>query len=328
MQSFPGVARVSKMGEGLHGSRGILSKFKALLERNRLGELMVMNGHLTTGELRYALARQKSTRQNLGHILLEENLISRSDLYSVLAQQWAFRALAGATALIIAFSCMGTKSAKAGSIKDVPAQMSLVSTANSAFAPVSAYPAIFGAAEKRSGNLDPFTKWTTMFNRFERAMNQSSGKQVINDWKADLEPIKGQSIRNMAERVNTLINQVDYVEDNRNYGQSDYWATPVEFFNRGGDCEDYAIAKYVSLRALGVPEDRMRIAIVQDLQKDIPHAVLIVYAEDGGAMVLDNQNKRALNAASYDRYKPIFSINRTAWWLHTEPDTTRLASAQ
>lgn len=306
---------------------GIFSKIQMMMQRQRLGELMVMNGHLTPGELRYALAFQKNSRQNLGRILIEQRLVSQGALYSVLAQQFTLRLLAGVTTLVIAFSCMGMKPAKAGSIKDVPAQMSLVSTANSAFAPISAYPALFNADERRSGNLDPFTKWTGMFGRFERAMNQSSGKKVIEDWKQDLQAYKGLPLRQMAEKVNGLINQIEYIEDNNNYGQSDYWATPVEFFNRGGDCEDYAIAKYVSLRALGVPEERMRIAIVQDLQKDIPHAILIVYTDDG-ALVLDNQNKRTLSAQSVSRYKPIFSINRHAWWLHTKPTSTVLASAQ
>jgi predicted transglutaminase-like cysteine proteinase len=149
----------------------------------------------------------------------------------------------------------------------------------------------------------------------------------MNDWKRDLMAYQGLPLREMAERVNTLVNKTQYIEDTQNYGQSDYWATPIEFFTRGGDCEDFAIAKYVSLRALGVPENRMRIAIVQDLQKNIPHAVLIVYADEG-AVVLDNQNKRVVAANAINHYKPIFSINRTAWWLHTKPDATRLASAQ
>lgn len=318
---------VCKRPQARPARSGIFSKIKVMMQRQRLGELMVMNGHLTPGQLRYALAYQKDTRQNLGRILIDQKLVSQSALYSVLAQQLTLRLLAGTTTLVIAFSCMGLKPAKAASIKDVPAQMSLVSAANNAFAPISAYPALFNAEERRSGNLDPFTKWTSMFGRFEQAMNQPSGKKVIENWKQDLQAYKGLPLRQMAEQVNSLINQIEYIEDSNNYGQSDYWATPVEFFKRGGDCEDYAIAKYVSLRALGVPEERMRIAIVQDLQKDIPHAILIVYTDEG-ALVLDNQNKRTLSANSVSRYKPIFSINRHAWWLHTKPTSTVLASAR
>jgi len=318
---------VSDMGGDSGNQKGVLSKLKVFMQRNRLGELMVMNGHLTSGELRYALSIQKGSGQNLGQVLIAQKLISRTDLYGVLLQQSAIRLMIGFTTLVIAFSCMTIKPAKAAGIKDIPVQMTLASTANAAFSPVSAFPALFDANEKRSGNLEPFTKWTSMFGRFEKAATGTTGQRIMNDWKRDLMAYQGLPLRQMAEGVNALVNKTEYIEDANNYGQSDYWATPIEFFTRGGDCEDFAIAKYVSLRALGVPESRMRIAIVQDLKKNIPHAILIVYTDEG-AMVLDNQNKRALDASSISHYKPIFSINRTAWWLHNKPDSTRLASAQ
>ena len=125
-----------------------------------------------------------------------------------------------------------------------------------------------------------------------------------------------------------MMNAKRYVSDAKNYGQNDYWATPVEFFKRGGDCEDFAIAKYTALKALGVPESRLRIAIVQDMQKNIPHAILIVYT-DNGPLILDNQIKSAISASKISHYKPIFSINQDAWWLHTAPkgNVTVVASA-
>ena len=70
---------------GTSGKRyGVLSKVKVFMQRNRLGELMVMNGHLTSGQLRYALALQRDQGQNLGQILIDNKLVSRSALYSVL----------------------------------------------------------------------------------------------------------------------------------------------------------------------------------------------------------------------------------------------------
>ena len=160
-----------------------------------------------------------------------------------------------------------------------------------------------------------------MFDRFERDMNSAKGQNVMTKWKADLAALQGQSLKQMAASVNKMINKTRYINDNRNWGKSDYWATPVEFFTKGGDCEDYAIAKYASLRALGVPENRMRIAIVQDMVKNIPHAVLVVYGDDG-AYILDNQSQAMKYAADIKTYKPIFSINRTAWWLHKAPTTS------
>ncbi|MCB1557167.1 MAG: transglutaminase-like cysteine peptidase, partial [Alphaproteobacteria bacterium] len=126
------------------------------------------------------------------------------------------------------------------------------------------YPALFGSEERASYNLEPFTKWTGMFNRFERSMQQAAGQQIMRDWQHSLDSLRGLPLTEMAAGVNDLVNAERYITDNRNWGQTDYWATPIEFFTRGGDCEDFAIAKYVSLRALGVPDERLRVAIVQD----------------------------------------------------------------
>lgn len=303
-----------------------MTRFKAHIQRNRLGELLVMTGLLTTGELRYALARQRATGDHLGRILLHERMVSRQELYRTLAQQWTLRAMAAATTVIIACAAFSAKQARASSIRDIPAQMSLAAAANTAFAPISHYPDLFGADERRSGNLSAFTKWTSMFKRFEASMQTSTGQQVINEWQSGIEAYAGLPLEQMAARVNDFVNRTRYVSDMANWGVSDHWATPIEFFQRGGDCEDFAIAKYASLRALGVPEERLRIAVVQDLEKNIPHAILIVYT-DNGAMMLDNQIREARYTHQVNRYKPIFSINRYAWWLHNAPSHTVMAAA-
>ena len=302
---------------------------RALFERNRLGELLVLNGLLTPQELRFALARQKCANVQLGRLLLQERLVSRPALYRILAQQWTVRGLTAAMTVMISLSAFGVKGAKAGSIRELPPQvLTLASTANVAFSPVSQYPGLFGGAEeKRSYNLSPFTKWTSMFDRFDAAMRSADGKDSMERMKKDIKALAGLPIEVMAERVNSMMNDIRYIEDSANWGKSDYWATPVEFMKRGGDCEDFAIAKYTALRALGVPEDRLRVAIVHDKKKDIPHAVLIVYTGTG-ALLLDNQNESVQNAATYTRYRPIFSINRQAWWLHSQGGRTQMASAQ
>ncbi len=217
--------------------------------------------------------------------------------------------------------------AQAGSIKDVPARITLASAAS--IQDINHYPALFGAKEKRSTKLSAFTKWTSMFKRFDRALNKSENKQIIGTMLNELKHYKSSSLYSMANDVNNMMNKKEYIVDNKNWGKSDYWATPIEFLKYGGDCEDFAIAKYTALRALGVPENRMRIAIVQDQKKNIPHAILIVYSEKG-PMVLDNQIKKMQRANTIAHYKPIFSINREAWWLHTAPGATNtiVASAK
>ncbi len=309
--------------------KGILGRLKARLDRNRLGEVLVQSGLMSAHDLKKALELQKTERVPLGTVLIDHKFVTSLTLRRALFEQVAFRSLAAAFTVILAFSSFSPKTAKAAQMKDIPKSLTLVSTFDGAIEELNYYPALFGSQEKVSSNLRPFTKWSGMFDRLDKEMSRSSNQTIINSWKNDLSEFRGLSLHAMAQKINSYVNSYQYITDNKVWGKSDYWATPIEFFTRGGDCEDFAIAKYASLRALGVPEERLRLAIVHDKQKNIPHAILIVYTERG-AMVLDNQNKSMKASSAVNRYRPIFSINRTAWWLHTKSQGTdiRVASAQ
>ena len=314
-------------------NRWILRYIKNAFKRHKIGETLVLKGHISPYELRSALRKQQETQKPLGQVLVEQSHITTYQLKHILLRQRALRFAMTVIVCFVSFTDIATmsfsKKARAAAIKDVPARISLSSTANTAFQKMNSYPKIFGAKEKRSTNLKAFTKWASMFDRFDRALNQKSSKRIIQNIQAELRGYKSSSIYNMAKNVNRMMNRQKYILDSKNWGKSDYWATPIEFMTRGGDCEDFAIAKYVALRALGVPENYMRVAIVQDQKKDTPHAVLIVYSEKG-AIVLDNQIKTVRRTTSIAHYKPIFSINREAWWLHTTPKApaTIIASAR
>lgn len=306
--------------------QGVLSGLKAYLQRSRLGELLVMKGLITTGQLKSALTEQKQTNKPLGEIFLKHAMISRRQLAMILGRQMVLRFVAASLFCFAAISTAEGRRAQAdGYIKDVPAQIALANDGKTYSLPVS-YPTLFGSSEKQSGNLNAFTKWSEMFSRFDRALGSAKNRQMISAWQQDLSPLKGQSLKQMASAVNLMMNEKPYISDNANWGKSDYWETPVEFIQRGGDCEDFAIAKYTALRMLGVPEERLRIAIVHDTVKNIPHAVLIVYTDEG-TYALDNQNQRLVSADGAGRYRAIYSINRQAWWMHTKGEPSRIASA-
>ncbi len=316
------------------GHQGILRRLKARLDRNRLGEVLVQSGQISANDLKTALNLQKTECVPLGTILINHNFLTTAKLRRALFEQFAFRTLATIFTIFIAFSSLGLKNARASQLKDIPTEITLVSSYDTRIddtriEPLNYYPSLFGSTEKASQNLRPFTKWSGMFDRLDKSIKNTKNKAIIATWKKELSAFKGSSVYDMTLKVNKYVNSYPYISDNKLWGQSDYWATPLEFFARGGDCEDFAIAKYASLRALGVPEERLRLAIVHDKQKNIPHAVLIVYTERG-AMVLDNQNKSMQAASSVNRYRPIFSINRSAWWLHTASQGAdiRVASAQ
>jgi predicted transglutaminase-like cysteine proteinase len=301
-----------------------LASIKTYLQRRRLGELLLVNGLISPQQLKAALKLQKQTHKPLGQIFLESAVISKRELRFILFKQAMLRVCA---TLILGLASVGgptLKKAQADPLDQDTAKLVLAS-ASREFARVASYPALVGMGEKRSTNLKPFTKWTGMLARFESQLRGNNA--TIRAMEAHLETFRGGSIKQMADNVNDMMNAKPYILDKRNWGANDYWETPAEFMQRGGDCEDYAIAKYAALRALGVPEERLRIAIVQDTLKNIAHAVLVVYAETG-AYMLDNQNDGLLNAETYTRYRPIYSINREAWWLHSPSSDTRVASAR
>ncbi len=192
------------------------------------------------------------------------------------------------------------------------------------------YPPIFRSSEVRSTNLRPFPKWTGVLERYFDEIDLPKGSCTgtsfnqcyLQDWKKFLDGLAGADPMFQLDQVNNYMNQAKYITDPRNYTLKDYWATPRQFFNQDGDCEDYAIAKFMSLRALGWDNEHMRIVVVQDLNLRIPHAILVAY-KDGAAWVLDNQVEQLITADRIRHYRPFFSMNEDSWWLHRPKTKTR-----
>lgn len=309
-------------------STGIIRKIRYLLAHNKLGEILVIKGLISPYDLKHAIKHQQKSSKPLGEVFLEMGFITRRQLSGILFRQRLLRTLA--TGMLFSSSCCGVSKHSRAAGMDDKIVLASISSSTSQFTDIKAYPSLFGADEKRSDNLNAFTKWLSMFDRFEEELNGSKARHVIKAMKIELSEYRSTSIFRMAKDVDKMMNKKDYIIDQKNWGKSDYWETPVEFMKYGGDCEDFAIAKYVALRALGVPESRMRLAIVQDLKKNMPHAILIVYTEKG-PFVLDNQSEIMRSAQAIKHYKPIYSINRQAWWLHTTPSSasnTIVASAK
>lgn len=107
--------------------------------------------------------------------------------------------------------------------------------------------------------------------------------------------------------INDYFNKVEYKDDKDNYGKTDYWATAEELMKNGGDCEDYAIAKYVALRSYGIPVDNMRLVIVHIQSNKEIHAILEVMYK-GKFYYLDNINKKVVYKLPKD-YKVIYKMN-------------------
>ena len=185
---------------------------------------------------------------------------------------------------------------------------------------------LFGTRETRSGNLAAFRKWRGVMTRYARERHLEDrpcsgggiGACALQHWRAFLDGIAERDSRYQLNAVQRYVNRVRYRDDRARFGKSDYWATPREFLGRGGDCEDYAIAKYLSLRALGFDPNAMRIVVLQDMSRNLAHAVLVL-RHQGERLVLDNQLKMVVAARKIRHYRPYYSINENYWWRHKKP---------
>jgi predicted transglutaminase-like cysteine proteinase len=193
--------------------------------------------------------------------------------------------------------------------------------ANASNAPLTAYPVPFKGSEVHSTDITPFYKWTGMLARMD------ARTQPLRPWLDNRKMLESLPAADMVQKVDDFINSYDYVADIINWGVSDYWETPAEFFAHGGDCEDFAIAKYAWLRSLGVAEERLRIAIVYDRIKDMPHAVLILYINNK-AMILDNQVRDIRDSSTTSRYRMVYSINRLGWWFPAKSEDDKLSMVE
>ena len=169
----------------------------------------------------------------------------------------------------------------------------------------------------RHSDISAFTKWTGVIARYNNERNQCKDENCPQA-RIDVlvKGLNGKPISEQIEAVNNFYNAVPYIEDSANYGVEDYWATPYQFLERGGDCEDYAIAKYLTLKRLGVPESMMKIIILQDNNLGgIMHAVLEVRLDEQ-KMLLDNQARDVVDESTIYHYRPIYALNTTAWWTY------------
>ncbi|MDO6712198.1 transglutaminase-like cysteine peptidase [Aliiglaciecola sp. 2_MG-2023] len=141
-------------------------------------------------------------------------------------------------------------------------------------------------------------------------------ERIIN-WQNLLIENQDEDIDEQLYLVNNFFNQLDFVDDDIHWGKNDYWATPLEFLGtHGGDCEDFTIAKYFSLRELGVPAKNLRLMYVKALQVNQAHMVLAYYDSPNAIpLVLDNINPRILPASKRQDLLPIYSFNGDGLWM-------------
>lgn len=163
---------------------------------------------------------------------------------------------------------------------------------------------------------DGFELEEDVLSRTERMYGGEARRRLL-AWQDLIRGADGLTERGKMDKVNGFFNGFDFVSDASHWGMDDYWATPVEFIaSGGGDCEDFALAKYFTLKAVGVSENKLTLTYVKALGLNQAHMVLTFYpAPDAEPLVLDNLVDDILPASARTDLLPVYSFNGAGLWI-------------
>lgn len=153
----------------------------------------------------------------------------------------------------------------------------------------------------------------------------------INAWQQLLLQLRNADEQTQLHAVNQFFNdKLRYTEDIDAWHNVDYWATPIESLRKGeADCEDYAIAKYFTLRQLGISEDKLRITYVKALRYNRAHMVLTWYlTPETIPLVLDSLTNTISPATQRMDLLPVYSFNNTGLWLPGNQNNKRVGDSK
>lgn len=162
------------------------------------------------------------------------------------------------------------------------------------------------------------------FDTLRQAASTRFGPEAVksvSDWEQLINGAASSALSAQLRATNNFFNErLRWTSDESIYGVEDYWATPLETLGAGeADCEDFSIAKYVTLLALGVDPKSLRLIYVKAQRpggSSQAHMVLAWYASPAAApLILDNINTAVLSAANRQDLTPIFSFNADDLWI-------------
>lgn len=197
------------------------------------------------------------------------------------------------------------------------------------------FPALFDTIAYRNNSLEALPQWRRVLEEIaqEKAIYSACAQSIspcspraLLAWQAMIKGQFDQPRMKQIRAVNRFVNQWAPKADIDNHQQQDFWSSPLTFLRQSGDCEDYAIIKYVSLREMGFDAEQLRIVVVRDVLRGLAHAVLAVHLE-GEIFILDNLFQAVLPQMKVRQYLPYYSVNEQARWAHLPPDSLLLSSA-
>ncbi|MEP3247374.1 MAG: transglutaminase-like cysteine peptidase [Sneathiella sp.] len=194
---------------------------------------------------------------------------------------------------------------------------------------------MFDTIEISSTNLAALPQWLRVMGSFGKTAKAASlcdsdiqkcKSQQMTLWRAKIQELELSGTLTKIREINRFINKWRTSPDLDTYKKKDHWATPLEFITNGGDSEDFAIMKYISLKELGISPKKMRIVVTNDVLRGVTHAFLSVQA-NAKRFVLDSQNDTVLQEDLVTYYIPFYSVNETTRWAHVPKQTASSETA-
>jgi predicted transglutaminase-like cysteine proteinase len=194
---------------------------------------------------------------------------------------------------------------------------------------------MFGSMTFRMANHRFAKDWHNVLKRHadQRATYENCGKPGFTcsarvlAWRKLVASLRGLPEIEQLKRLNRAVNRlIPFADDLVAHGKRDHWASPLEFLAARGDCEDYAILKFITLLELGFANDRLRVAVVRDRDRRVLHAVVTVDL-DGRTLVLDSLADNVVEDYLVLHYDPIFSANKDKLFGHVVTRQLRLKFA-
>lgn len=148
----------------------------------------------------------------------------------------------------------------------------------------------------------------------------NAATRPLSSYDAFIELIHSNKLKDDWARIHAINNFINralvYRTDQEQHGRHDHWAGPRESLYRGaGDCEDYALAKFVALRAMGIPDTQLRLVYARLLPSGEAHMVLYYRPIGSSPLVLDNISNHILPANERRDLRTIYSFNESGIWL-------------
>lgn len=191
---------------------------------------------------------------------------------------------------------------------------------------------LFGSLELKTKGFSPLLDWKSVLAQVEKerplygfcgGSDDTLCSPRIRKWRQEIARLRPLSPRKQIRQLNKFANNiVRYATDKAVHGVQDHWASPIQFLQQSGDCEDYATLKFFSLLELGFSNNAVRVAVVRDRKRKILHAVVTVQI-DGETLVLDNLFDHPVAHHHMLSYVPVYSFNLETQWAHIVTDRIR-----